>query len=560
MKPPIASEMVKGVFCSWDCALDDSGVRMFLNGHLSLQGLCFLLLSIVVGGQALEVRLKGGRHRCEGRVEMKHQGTWGMVYFEYWFLDAAEIVCGHLKCGHAVDAPRGVYFGPTVGPIWTFSLQCNNTEAGVTFNLNDCTAAEVKNYDHIMSHDQDIGAVCSGNQTQVLPQCHDSVSEPGGSAASEGSPANCSDSRRLRLADGGGRCAGRVEILHQGSWGTICDDGWDLTDAHVVCRQLGCGQAVDASPLARFGAGSGPIWLDELNCTGKEPHVWRCPSRGWGRHDCRHKEDAGVVCSEFLALRMVSEDQECAGWLEVFYNGTWGSVCRSRMDEITLSIEEKPELSNCGPLPGERTTLPPATAGTRPRSNLIPGIFSLPGILCLILGTLLFLVLVILVTQLLRWRAERRALSTVKGAVHEAVYEEIDQLVTPKEDLLRSSDDSMSQLPYYAGDAEEDSDHKSTPEPLDQRTEAPSEGYDDAEEVPLPEAPPASRMREVEVPPEEETGMRPSQTDSSLNFPREAADPGKGEESPWLDQWEKGDPGYDDVELSVPGTPSVAFP
>ncbi|KAB1254386.1 Antigen WC1.1 [Camelus dromedarius] len=772
MKPPIASEMVKGVFCSWDCALDDSGVRMFLNGHLSLQGLCFLLLSIVVGGQALEVRLKGGRHRCEGRVEMKHQGTWGMVYFEYWFLDAAEIVCGHLKCGHAVDAPRGVYFGPTVGPIWTFSLQCNNTEAGVTFNLNDCTAAEVKNYDHIMSHDQDIGAVCSGNQTQVLPQCHDSVSEPGGSAASEGSPANCSDSRRLRLADGGGRCAGRVEILHQGSWGTICDDGWDLTDAHVVCRQLGCGQAVDASPLARFGAGSGPIWLDELNCTGKEPHVWRCPSRGWGRHDCRHKEDAGVVCSEFLALRMVSEDQECAGWLEVFYNGTWGSVCRSRMDEITLSIvcsqlgcgdrgqldtsvalregsrprwvdliqcrrtdtslwecpsdpwkydscspkeeayiscagkrtekrkdivsalmtltiqcgnllldrnfksreEEKPELSNCGPLPDkeklrlreeapsaqgawrfghsgswgtvcddswslaeaevvrgqlcpplqqvrchgpwagrtfrflgpvlwslpesassgeddpeeplaggeeaghfpwktpspwftvpevscERTTCPPLQqVRTRPRSNLIPGIFSLPGILCLILGTLLFLVLVILVTQLLRWRAERRALSTVKGAVHEAVYEEIDQLVTPKEDLLRSSDDSMSQLPYYAGDAEEDSDHKSTPEPLDQRTEAPSEGYDDAEEVPLPEAPPASRMREVEVPPEEETGMRPSQTDSSLNFPREAADPGKGEESPWLDQWEKGDPGYDDVELSVPGTPSVAFP
>nr|XP_031302813.1 antigen WC1.1-like [Camelus dromedarius] len=104
------------------------------------------------------------------------------------------------------------------------------------------------------------------------------------------------------------------------------------------------------------------------------------------------------------------------------------------------------------------------------------------------------------------------ALSTVKGAVHEAVYEEIDQLVTPKEDLLRSSDDSMSQLPYYAGDAEEDSDHKSTPEPLDQRTEAPSEGYDDAEEVPLPEAPPASRMSKGEVPPEEETGMRPSQT------------------------------------------------
>nr|XP_031526569.1 antigen WC1.1-like [Vicugna pacos] len=104
------------------------------------------------------------------------------------------------------------------------------------------------------------------------------------------------------------------------------------------------------------------------------------------------------------------------------------------------------------------------------------------------------------------------AVSRVKGAVHEAVYEEIDYLVTPKEDLLRSSDDSVSQLPYYTGDAEEDSDHKSTPEPPDQRTEVTSEGYDDAEEVPLPEAPPASQMSEGEVPPEEETGMRASQT------------------------------------------------
>ena len=41
---------------------------------------------------------------------------------------------------------------------------------------------------------------------------------------------------------------------------------------------------------------------------------------------------------EFLALRMVSEDQQCAGWLEVFYNGTWGSVCRSPMEDITVSI------------------------------------------------------------------------------------------------------------------------------------------------------------------------------------------------------------------------------
>ena len=106
-----------------------------------------------------------------------------------------------------------------------------------------------------------------------------------------------SGSRQLRLVDGDGPCAGRVEILDQGSWGTICDDGWDLDDARVVCRQLGCGQALNALQFAELGQGSGPIWLDELNCGGKESHVWRCPSQGWGQHDCRHVEDAGVVCS-----------------------------------------------------------------------------------------------------------------------------------------------------------------------------------------------------------------------------------------------------------------------
>ena len=101
---------------------------------------------------------------------------------------------------------------------------------------------------------------------------------------------------QVRLVGGNGVNTGRVEVYYSGSWGTVCDDGWDLNDAAVVCRELGFPGAISYSCCAAFGQGTGTIWLNGVRCTGRENSLSSCSHRGWGRHNCGHDKDAGVFC------------------------------------------------------------------------------------------------------------------------------------------------------------------------------------------------------------------------------------------------------------------------
>ena len=101
----------------------------------------------------------------------------------------------------------------------------------------------------------------------------------------------------VRLVGGNGIQEGRVEIYLFGQWGTVCDSGWDLVDATVVCHQLGYLRAVGAPRSAAFGAGSGPSWYGNVRCTGTEKNLTECSKSGMLGEACTHSRDVGAVCS-----------------------------------------------------------------------------------------------------------------------------------------------------------------------------------------------------------------------------------------------------------------------
>uniref|UniRef100_A0A3B4E1P5 SRCR domain-containing protein n=1 Tax=Pygocentrus nattereri TaxID=42514 RepID=A0A3B4E1P5_PYGNA len=331
-------------------------------------------VGLVCAGKA---RLANGSDSCSGRVELQYLSEWGTVCDVNWDSRAASILCGQLKCGSTVAVLGSDWFGEGTGQIWAEVFDCQGNET----HLSKCPISSWSRA--ACSHKQDAGVVCSvrlsgGMECEgevevyfrqdwrrvlldswsesvasvvcrqlgcgsVLNFFSSSTSSPEHSHMCNATAVMCVSHSSIRLVGSGGDCAGRLEVFHSGSWGTVCGDLWDIEDAQVVCRQLQCGVALSALVPAWFGPGTGPIWLNEVECEGNETSLWNCTFQLSGEDEWGHEEDVGVMCSEFKEVRLT---EGCEGNLEVFYNGTWGNVCVNGMDEETVSLICQ-EL-NCG--------------------------------------------------------------------------------------------------------------------------------------------------------------------------------------------------------------------
>ncbi|NXY25176.1 C163A protein, partial [Atrichornis clamosus] len=240
-------------------------------------------------------RLGNSSSGCTGRVEVAVRGTWGSICASEWDLPDAHVLCRYLGCGRALTVPPGGSFGSGDRPLWPDAFGCSGSER----HLGECpvavlgkapcapgnaAAVNCSGVDGVLEETDNVlgmGPAPASSPEELVIVCSGGCPEKGRRCWCPRQPAQpCpsvpAGSRRVRLVGSSGRCAGRVEVHASGTWRAICQEGWDLQDAAVVCRELGCGTALEALSSARFGPSMGPLWPYIAECSGTEESLWEC--------------------------------------------------------------------------------------------------------------------------------------------------------------------------------------------------------------------------------------------------------------------------------------------
>ncbi|XP_033625847.1 scavenger receptor cysteine-rich domain superfamily protein-like isoform X2 [Asterias rubens] len=261
-------------------------------------------------GEQNAVRLVMGSVETEGRVEYYDQNAWKGLCSDDWGIEEAQATCRQLGLPEPSSNTvplGGIYGGNEV------ILQNSYTCTGQERTLMNCTWTSRL-------------TVCTMGDASV--QCG---TRP---------PAQEFD---LRLVDGNTLTDGRVQILYQGEWGTICSMLFYIGEATAVCNMLGF---QFASSSRSYRRGNGTVVVEYLNCNGNEESMLDC-YHVVGTGKCSSEDDAGVVCSNLPQvnirssygpfaddLRLVGGPNPYEGRVEIYKSDVigWASICEENWD------------------------------------------------------------------------------------------------------------------------------------------------------------------------------------------------------------------------------------
>ncbi|XP_072042250.1 hyalin-like isoform X2 [Amphiura filiformis] len=386
----------------WDHPTESSGTCN--NGIAAVK--CRLIFG------AAQIRLIGGGSN-EGTVEVYFDGEWGGICHDHWDIAEGKVACRQKGFPGALNVTKDSSYGQgsRTGRIWLDDMDCRGNEKTLAECDHDgwgvvgtCKQSELAGVICLLTHDGDIrlvggtsdthsdgrleifhngqwGSVCSDGWSDVdtLIACrhlgYNSVGLESGAPAPDGasgawfsSPSctgneinlgecnvnywaqtrQCNNgnyvalgcleaSNKLRLAGGPTNREGNVEIYHNGRWGSICPNNWDINEVSVVCKYLGFSGEGEVRNRARIHESiNGPLWLGGLNCTGSESNLAECPHPGWEKNGCNYPVQAGVLCHVAREgdLRLVNDGLRrkditfvTRGRVEVYHRGAWGLIC-----------------------------------------------------------------------------------------------------------------------------------------------------------------------------------------------------------------------------------------
>nr|XP_046253178.1 scavenger receptor cysteine-rich type 1 protein M160 [Scatophagus argus] len=175
----------------------------------------------------------GKTSRCYGEVHIALNDLTHPVCASTWTSVDAEVVCRELNCGKVISKDAR-----------------SNNKAAIMDNVK-CSGKESSLWHCRAKHDKPFE--CSFSAYVV-----------------------CADSVNVRLKDGPGTCAGRVEIQYEGKWQRAVNEGWTSDNSNTVCKQLKCGDKSKPTRPNKFNQGSADFLAKTVNCASKATHISEC--------------------------------------------------------------------------------------------------------------------------------------------------------------------------------------------------------------------------------------------------------------------------------------------